>query len=150
MSNPSESSPVPDEVIRYARASLKLGISVPEIEKRLIAKGLTPVAATAVVNSILDAQAQERFEPLADGEGGVLLHRLLSVIVACGCIILGYKYGEGLSAGITLIWVLLPLACIWFPGYLTQRTPAGLIRAMGWLVLLLIGGYRIVLLIVAS
>jgi hypothetical protein len=149
MSNPPESLSVPDGAIEYARAALKLGISVPEIEKRLVEKGLTPALATAVVNGLLTAQTKERFEPLPDSEGGDLIHRLMSIIVTGVCLILAYKYNEGLSVGLTLIWILGPLACIWFPDHLTTHPPEGL-RALGWLILILIGVYRVVMLVVFS
>ena len=149
MSNSSQSPPLPEGMLDYARASLKIGMSVPEIETRLVAKGLTPSAATAVVNSILEERVANRFEPIAQSERGELLHRLLSVIVACGCIVLGYWFGQSLSAGYALMSVLAPLACIWFPEYLARRTQEGAIRAMGWVVLLMIVAYRIVMLSLA-
>jgi hypothetical protein len=150
MNGPSEPARLPDWAIEYVRASLRLGLSVPEMEKSLIARGLTPTAAAGLVTSVLEERVRGQIRPREAGEREDSLHRILSAVVACGCLLLGYLFGGGLSASLTALWILGPLACIWFPAYLTSRTPEGFIRWGGWVVLLLIGGYRIVLLSLAS
>jgi hypothetical protein len=141
---------MPDWAIEYVRAALRLDLSVPEIERNLVGKGVSPAAAAAVVTSVLEERVHRQPGASEEGERVERLHRILSAVVACICILLGYWYGAGLSAGKTLLWVLLPLACIWFPDLLPSRTPKGLIRWVGWGLLLLVGGYRILLLSMAS
>lgn len=148
-----DTPPLPDWAVEHARAALGLGLSVPEVEQRLVARGLPPVTAAAVVTSILETRVRRRFESLEQGEQRQRLHRLLSGFVGCVCLLLAYYFGGGMSAGKTLLWVLLPLACIWFPeevaGY-TGSASAALLRWCGWLVLLVIGGYRILLILVSG
>jgi hypothetical protein len=132
--------------VEEAGALLRMGQSVPEIEQRLVARGLTPAAAAAAVRSALEERARAPLDDTEEAEPGDRVHRILSALVGCVCLVLAYSFGEGLSAAKTLISILGPLACIWFPEIL-GRSP--LSRWAGWFVLLLICGYRVVLLIAA-
>jgi len=76
-----------------------------------------------------------------------LVNRGLSLVVVLTYLVVGYKYGGGEAALKVFIGILLPLACIWFPEPLgqyrgnirgqvmTSSTPAFLVCAGGWLVL---------------
>jgi hypothetical protein len=126
---------------------------VPDIEQRLVARGLTPAAAAAAVTSVLENRVREQFEPLRHRERRQRLHRALAGAAGCACLLLGYWFGGGYSAGKTLLWLLLPLTCIWFPDAMAASAGPGrvaLLRWCGWLVLLLIGGYWVVLLLISA
>ena len=78
----------------------------------------------------------------------MLLHRAFSLCVVAAYAALAAHYGLGTSMLKLAVPVLLALACIWFPDELgdftgvvhyrsiTAQSPAGLVRAIGWLVLL--------------
>ena len=188
MDGSSESPQIPIRAIEQVIDSLKLGQSVPEIVKNLIAGGLTPDAAvTAVSNvhwgiqhraeftevragrpeiaknlivrgiapdaagAVVSRVLKERLEGHPEPEPSEMaewLHRLLSGVAAGAFIILGYLFGGGLSAGKTLLCVMLPLACIWFPSLMTNE-PRILVRWGGWVVLLMIGVWRLRMLLLS-
>jgi hypothetical protein len=114
VSCPFDSPPLPDWALEHARASLKLGQSVPEIEQRLVGRGLSPAAAAAVVEKVLEERVRERLEPLQRDEQRIRLHRILSAVVGCACLVFAYLFGGGWSAGKTATSILLPLAFVWF------------------------------------
>ncbi|MEP6685399.1 MAG: hypothetical protein ABJB22_01370 [Verrucomicrobiota bacterium] len=76
-----------------------------------------------------------------------LLNRMLSVFIALVYLVAAYKHGGGATTLKLAMFLLLPLACIWFPEPLgqyggtirgqlmTSSTPAFLVCAGGWLVL---------------
>ena len=78
-------------------------------------------------------------------------NRILSVLVAITYIVLAAIFSGGALAFKIGLFVILPLACIWFSdsmgGYtgflplgdypITQQSPGILVRIMGWVVLLL-------------
>lgn len=76
------------------------------------------------------------------------LHRALSLCVVAGYIGAALHYGLGASLLKLAVPILLATACIWLPEELgeytgvvhystiTARTPAVLVRVVGWLVLL--------------
>ena len=78
----------------------------------------------------------------------MLLHRALSLCVVAGYAVVAVHYGLGTSILKLAVPILLAVACIWFPNELgdftgvvhyraiTAPSPAGLLRAIGWLVLL--------------
>lgn len=150
MGNPSEPVAKPEWAVEYARAALALGHDVSEVETGLLNRGLSQAAAAVVITSVLEERARGQFGPPAAEDRADLLHRALSAVVVCGCLLLAYQFGAGFSAWKTAIWVLGPLACIWFPSLWSSRTPETFIRWGGWVLLLLIGAYRIVLLSVAG
>lgn len=89
---------------------------MPEIEQRLIAKGLSAAEATAVLNAVLDGQLRGPQEDL-DRDGNVWrLHFIASIVAACICMGLAYASGGGFSAVKTFLSLMLPLSCIWFVG----------------------------------
>jgi hypothetical protein len=145
MSSRPDDSALPDWAVAQASAALKLGMSVPDIEQRLVTKGLSPSTATAVVTAVLEGRLRE--SPAAPGpsEGALTAHRTASAVVACICLVLAYAFGGGPSVGRTALWLMLPVACIWWAEVLTDGSPPTLVRWASWILLLLIGGYRVVL-----
>lgn len=84
-------------------------------------------------------------------KGAMRWNRILSVLVAITYIVLAAVFSGGASAFKIGLFVILPLACIWFSdamggytgffgagGYpITQQSPGIFVRIMGWVVLLL-------------
>jgi hypothetical protein len=154
MNNPSNPPPLPDWAIEHARASLRIGMSVPEIQQRLVSRGLAPAAAEAVVLSVVEDRVRQQVEPQERALARRRLHRILSGIVGAACILLGYWFGGGLSAGKVVLSILFPLSCIWFGDEIGSRwsstfspgpTPGVLLRLGGWVVLLGICLHRLAL-----
>lgn len=146
--SPFDSTPLPEWAIERARALLRTGVRVPQIEQRLVAQGLSPETATAVVDRLLKDRTRQQVGPLEQDDRRNRWHRLLSGVVGCGCVFLAYWFFGTWSACRTGIALLLPGACIWFPDemgvyaskYSFTVTSLGvLIRWCGWLVLVLIG-----------
>jgi hypothetical protein len=147
----SESSLSADWANEYVATSLKMGIAVPEIEQRLIARGLSPEAASAAVTKCLSAtiRDQSRLAGL-DEDHAEKLHRIASAVVACLGLVLAYFYNSGRSVAITLSWLALPMACIWNAEAMVrsydQTSPLKFVRWGAWTAVIAILGYRIVLL----
>jgi hypothetical protein len=114
MSTPSDIPETPDWAIEHARAALRLGKSVPETQQLLIAHGVSPAAAEAVVMGIVEERVQQQVEPQVRNARRQSLHRALSAAVGAGCVLLGFRFGTATAAW-TLLAVLMPLACVWFP-----------------------------------
>ena len=150
---PAEALAFSDWAVESADAWLRVGRTVPEIEQRLVERGLPPEVAAAAVTRALERQLRRQHEPFGEGEVGERWHRILSAAAGCLCLLIAYWYGGGRSAGYTLIWIVWPLAGIWFPEAITrssdpERTAAA--RWVGWLVLLFLGGCRLVLLVATA
>jgi EamA domain-containing membrane protein RarD len=76
-----------------------------------------------------------------------LLNRCASGVVALFYLVRAYSHGGGATTLTVAMFLLLPMACIWFPEALgeytgtirlqamTSSTPAWLVCAGGWLVL---------------
>src|SRR6266702_4782784 len=99
MSEPSDSLQLPDWAIEHARAALKLGKSVPETEHLLVARGLPAALAEAVVTKLLEDRIGKQVRLEQAAETRQFYHRVLSALVGCGAMFLGYWYGGGLSTG---------------------------------------------------
>jgi hypothetical protein len=86
------------------------------------------------------------------------LNRILSLVVVCVYAIMVARAGEPADV-IGLIWLLLPLACIWFgdllgehltqsmfaPFHSMSRSPGCLVALMGWVLLLLPGLLQLIM-----
>jgi hypothetical protein len=138
----------PDWAVAKVSAALQAGLRVPEIEQLLIAKGVSPANAAAIVTNVIEGRVRDTRTHSEQGERQVLVHRVASALVGCVCLLLAYWFGEGLSAGRTLLSILLPLACIWFPDFMEHTVPPPVLRSAAWLLLLVIAGYRVFLLTV--
>jgi hypothetical protein len=113
MANPADPPPGPEWAAPYVRALLGVGVSVPDIERRLVTKGVAPAAATAVVQRVLQERVREVVQAEKNRSRRVLIHVILSGVVACLSLILGSWYGEAPSLMYVLGGLMLPLGCIW-------------------------------------
>jgi hypothetical protein len=146
MSSLPVDSSLPDWAVRRADAALKIGQSVPEIERGLVAKGLSAALATAVVTAVLEGRVRAIQEPLERSERLRTAHRTASAVAACIGVGLAYGFGGGESAFKILRWLLVPLACIWWAELAEPSIPPRLIRWVAWLLLILFAGLPVVLL----
>jgi hypothetical protein len=159
MNNPQSSDPLPGADIEYARVLLSLGRSVPDVEKQLVGRGLTPETATTVVNAVLEGNLRAQTAPAARLERRLRLHRGLSAGVGLLTILLAFQF-SGLSAGRTLLWVAIAMACVWFGEEIgsnerfafssTGPTPGAVVRLAGWVVLVVMLLYRLELVLIAG
>ena len=128
-----------------ADAALKLGLTAPQIEQRLVAKGLSPSMASAVVMGVLEGRLRAA-EPSAGSEKSRTAHGIASILVGLLCLMLAYGFGGGLSVAKTFLGMMLPLATIWWPEVMDSYLPPAILRWVAWLALLTIVVYRVVLL----
>ena len=143
----SDSQPFPEWAIDKANASWLIGLSVPEIEKRLVDRGLAPEVAAAVVTAALEAKVREKVERVRMEERSEFLHRILSVLAVGACLVMTYFTGAN---WMRTSWVLLvALASIWFPEVMSRSSASEwtwYTRWIGWLAVLLMFCYRVWLL----
>jgi hypothetical protein len=118
--------------------------SRPTSVQRLVAQGLSPEAATEVVEKVLEERFRQQLEPLAQADRRGRLHRVASGLVAGASVLLAYGFFGTWPACQTGLQVLLPLACIWFAGEMgayaskysaAEAVPGILIRWCGWFLL---------------
>jgi hypothetical protein len=139
-------SELPNWAIVHADAALRCGLKVTQIESDLVAKGLTPTTAAAVVDRCLCNKCQ----PPARTGMLTLVSRIASLLVAAGYITLVSFSGDGRAIAWSVCHLLLPMACIWFAkpfgdyvgpafssglGHVNRPTPAGFIALGGWILL---------------
>jgi hypothetical protein len=135
----------PSWAVELAVSLLKGGLDVGRIEERLVARGLNSEAAAAVMDRACAEQVRQEEEPQRRAARRMLVHRLLSGLVAFGYVLLAYRGGGPALAFRVSIGLLLPLACIWFGDEMgartsyriTSPTPGFLVRWGGWVVLLM-------------
>jgi hypothetical protein len=149
---PSDSGPVPDWAIQHARTALRMDISAPDIQQRLIERGLTPATAAAAVKLVLEDLVRRQSEARQRAERRLRLHRILSGVVACACLVLAFEFNGILSVAWTVSYMVLPLGFIWSGGKvpirfgrfeLTPPVTVLMIRLVGWLALLALLFYRL-------
>lgn len=148
---PSEAPPMLDWAMEHVRAALRIGIEVPDIERQLVARGLTPEVAEAVVTNVLGERVRADQPNTPERQRRRFLHRMLSGVVAFGCVVLEFWFGGGFSAGRDIFCLLLPTTCIWFGDapWFRKRFPQSsvasgvVVRWLGWLVLLLYFLYQV-------
>ena len=98
-SAPSDPPPVLDWAMEHVRALLRAGLTVPDIERKLVAKGLTPEVAEMVTTRVLGERVRGGLPDTPQREFQRMLHRILSGFVACGCVALGIGTEEGIRQG---------------------------------------------------
>ena len=153
MTAPPNPESLPDWAVDYARASLVIGTSVPGIEQQLVARGLTTEIATAVVTRVLEDRLRERTGPIHQKERRQRLHRILSAVLGCACVFLVCQFGGTPYPRGTFVVIFFSLAFIWFPDEIGSNerlsfssagpTPAILVRAIGWGLLVLMTIYAL-------
>jgi hypothetical protein len=141
---------LPTWVLEYTDAALRCGLKAPEIETRLVMKGVSPAMAALAVPKCLENRFQALERSRKRRARWRAINRVASLVVAAGYLFLASlaKGPEGFLR--CLLFLLLPLACIWFSEamgkhvgpywifgpYITRPTPAGFLVIGGWLVLL--------------
>jgi hypothetical protein len=156
VNEPTDPSAPPQWALDQVRDSLTHGLNVLAIQQLLIARGLSLAVADAAVNTVLKLRSLEEAKSPGPEDPSGFWHRLLSGIVACVCIGLAFWVGGGLYAAFTSARIVLPLACIWFPYWIPHWTSLWLdrinsetqqicLRYLGWLLLIVLGSYRLLL-----
>jgi hypothetical protein len=138
MTEPPKSQPPPEWALLFARGAIRIGMLIPEIEKKLVARGLTPEEANSVVMRIVEGElAQEK------GPWPKPVRLLLSAALGGDCLFLSYWIGGTLFVERSLFWVVPALGTIWIVELADTDSPWGAyLGVAGWIVLLLIFGYR--------
>jgi hypothetical protein len=113
MSKPNDPPPVIDWAIEHARASLRVGLSVPEIERRLVARGLDPMIAEAAVTHALADRVRENTD-VFDSLISRNTQRIAAITIGCGCVLLAFCTGGVASAASVLLFVAPILVLVWF------------------------------------
>jgi hypothetical protein len=126
-SDPTDPVPLPEWAVEKARASLRLGMKVPDVEQRLVAFGLSPVAAKDVVTRVLACHVRAEAAPLEHLTPTQPIEQLLAVVVAAVCILLGLAYGGMPSAFLAGVFTVFPLWRICLA--------TGWTRWVGWFIL---------------
>jgi hypothetical protein len=142
MSQPNELPPVIDWAIEHARASLRVGVSVPEIERRLVARGLDPVIAEAAVTHALSDRIREKtapYEPLSSQNA----QRIAAIAIGCGWVLFSFCNGGVRSAARTILLVAPIVVFVWFAQRIGARR-GNLVRWLVWLFMLLYFLYRLI------
>ena len=144
LSKPAAAPPMLEWAMEHVRASLKTGVSVPEIERRLVAKGVTPEVAEAVITRILGERVRAGQPDTPGQRRWRILHRIASSVVACSTIILVSRFGSSYLAFRTIPGVVFPVFFIWFGdtiGPVWARIGGGgplpgfAVRWLGWIIL---------------
>jgi hypothetical protein len=138
---------LPGWAVDHARAALSIGMKVPEVEQRLVAKGLTAAQANDVVMRIVEGRVHNALAPAESQERSLPVQLVLSVVVAAVCLALAYWFGGAMPAVWTLACILPGLAGILLPEMMHWKwglSGAGC-RAVGWVWLLLFGAGRVLL-----
>ncbi len=145
-----------NELVRHVQAMLKLGMTVSQIEQNLLSKGLQSAKATQVVERALESNVHEQLAPAVAAERRSFANRIASAVVGLVYISICYSR-HGAQAAIQIcLAIALPIACIWFPaafgsftGFIgvgraiAFTTPALMVRIGGWLLLIVIGAFKI-------
>ena len=137
----------PEWAVTYARAAVRMGMRVPEIEEHLVSRGLSPALANRIVMEIVEGAFQETAAPLDDSEHGRPVRLVVSVVLGGACLLLAYWFGGNRSAILALLWVGPELAAIWIPE-LTDTVDSdwgSRLWFCGWAMLILYLGYRVFL-----
>lgn len=134
--------------VKHVEAGLWVGLTVPEIEARLVEKGLTPIQATAVVNEVLSGEIHANQEYFEREERAIVGHRIALIVIALVCLGLAYLFGQGYSVMVTTFWLMWPVASVWWSeqmGELYEIQPV-LLRWVAWISIGCILAYRLLLL----
>jgi hypothetical protein len=146
----ADAGELPTWALEYADAALRCGLKAPEIENRLVMKGLSPPMAALAVPKCLENRFQALETSRKRKARWRTISRVASLVVAAGYLV-AFSLATGPEG---FLWFLLgllpPLACIWFPKplgkyvgfygnhapYVNRPTPAGFVVCGGWLVLM--------------
>jgi hypothetical protein len=139
----SKSAPKYSEALELAGILRRNGFDVVQVEERLVARGLALESAKQIVQSALEDRVRTQNASVKRGETFEELHWILSSLVACALLFGDYRLGDTTSALLLLMFLAIPLACIWLPEWIEMRlhdwVPASVIRWGGWLALFVLG-----------
>jgi hypothetical protein len=142
MSKPNDPPPVIDWAIEHARASLRVDLNVPEIERRLVARGLDPMIAEAAVTHALADRVRENTD-VFDSLISRSTQRIAAITIGCGCVLLAFCAGGIMSAARILLLVVPIVVFVWFAQRIGARR-GHLVRWLGWLIMLLYFLYQLI------
>jgi hypothetical protein len=138
--------PMLDWAMEHARAGLRAGLKVPDIERQLVARGLAPEIAEAVVTNVLGERVRRMEPDRPEQRRRLMLHRIASGGVAFLCLLIAYRFLSGYVLFRTAPALLFPLLFIWFADHVSKMSgrfrdaksvPAFVVRWLAWSVLLL-------------
>jgi hypothetical protein len=139
----SQSAPKYSEALELAGILLRNGFDVSQVEQRLVARGLLPESAKQIVQAALEDRVRTENASVKRRDTFEELHWILSSLVACALLFGDYRLGDTTSALLLLVFLSVPLACIWLPEWIEMRlhdwVPASMIRWGGWLALFAVG-----------
>src|SRR5579884_3819536 len=84
-------APPSDGAGERASELLPAGVRAPHLERELVAQGLSPEAAAAVVDKVLEERVRQQLQPLRQTDRHRLVHRLLSAAVGAVCVLAAYR-----------------------------------------------------------
>jgi uncharacterized membrane protein YedE/YeeE len=142
MSKPTDPPPVVDWAIEHARASLRVGVSVPEIESRLVAGGLDPMIAEAAVTHALSDRIREKTAPY-ESVVSQNTQRIAAIAIGCGWVLFAFCTGGATSAARILLFVVPIMVFVWFAQRIGARR-GNLVRWLVWLGVLLYFLYKLI------
>jgi uncharacterized membrane protein YoaT (DUF817 family) len=136
---------------------LNSGMQVAEIEACLRANGLPPERIQAVMEQAIADRFHTQSVNLEFSARWTRLNRIVSAIFCLAYVAISYSRGNAEFAVRCAVDILFPLVCIWFADEMgayvgpigigetiVYRTPGTMVRIGGWILLLAIGGFKIV------
>jgi hypothetical protein len=132
-------TPLPEWAVQKALASLRIGMTVPEVEKRLVKGGLSPATAEAVVTRVLSQHVQAVATSKSDQEPSSGLEQLMALGAAGVAVLLGLARGGPGSLMYGAVIIAFALWRIWFG--------VGWTRFVGWFFLIGYCFFRLALLV---
>ena len=144
MSQPNDPPPVIDWAIEHAHASLRVGVSRAGDRKAARRPRPRPHDRGSGGDARPCRSAREKTEPY-ESETSRNAWLFAMVAVGCGCVFLAFCTGGVISAAWGLLLVAPVLGYVWFAQRSGVRGGIFLLRALVWLVLLLMLVYRLIL-----
>jgi hypothetical protein len=121
-------TPLPEWAVQKAIAALRIGMSVPEVEKHLVNAGLSPSTAEAVVTRVLSQHVQAQALSRGHQEPSSGPEQLMAGVVAAVAIVLGLAGGRPTSLMYGAVVIAFALWRIW--------SGVGWTRFVGWFILI--------------
>jgi hypothetical protein len=137
--------------LERARALLRTGARMPQIEHHLLAKGLSPEAATAAAEWAFEDRIREQMAPLSRADRATCRHRIMASAAGGALVAFVYWFSNADLAMRLAMGLPFCLGWIWFGHYAdwprnrgNVHAPSGMLRWAGWF-LFLVFALRIVL-----
>jgi hypothetical protein len=137
--------------LQRAKALLRTGAQMPQIEQHLLAKGLSPEAATAAAEWAFEDRIREQLAPHSRADRATRRHRLTAFAAGCALVAFVYWFSNADVAMRLAISLPFCLGWIWFGHYADRPRnrsnvlpPSAMLRWAGWF-LFVVFALRIVL-----